>query len=108
MTLHALRVPRETGGEAGEREEGLFGTRLPCSTNPMVAPEAAAADIVAGAVVCLPTVRTRLGDKEIKDSKVGEEDGERVGEEEEREREERKTEGQQEGGSEETKEAEKD
>lgn len=58
MTLHALRFQSDTGGMG--REEGLFGTRLPCSTKPMVAPEAAA-DIVAGAVVCLPTVRTRLG-----------------------------------------------
>lgn len=33
--------------------------RLPCSTSPMVVPEAAV-DIVAGAVVCLPTVSTRL------------------------------------------------
>lgn len=33
--------------------------RLPCSTSPMVVPEAAV-DIVAGAVVCLPTVSTGL------------------------------------------------
>lgn len=56
--------------EKGESEEGLFRTCLPCSTNPMVAPEAAAAaDMVAGAVVCLPTVSTRMENKEIKDSK---------------------------------------
>lgn len=37
----------------------LVETHLPCSTSPMVVPEAAV-DIVAGAVVCLPTVSTGL------------------------------------------------
>jgi hypothetical protein len=37
----------------------LGKTHLPCSTSPMVVPEAAV-DIVAGAVVCLPTVSTGL------------------------------------------------
>lgn len=50
--------------------EGLHANRrdpgqehLPCSTSPMVVPEAAV-DIVAGAVVCLPTVSTGLETRE--------------------------------------------
>lgn len=38
---------------------GHWSEHLPCSTSPMVVPQAAV-DIVAGAVVCLPTVSTGL------------------------------------------------
>lgn len=38
---------------------GHWSENLPCSTSPMVVPQAAV-DIVAGAVVCLPTVSTGL------------------------------------------------
>jgi len=37
----------------------------------MVAPEAAAAGIVAGAVVCLPTVSTRLEERRNKGQQIG-------------------------------------
>lgn len=47
-----------TGG-MGRSGWTLGKTHLPCSTSPMVVPEAAV-DIVAGAVVCLPTVSTGL------------------------------------------------
>lgn len=45
-------------GAGGERWT-LGKTHLPCSTSPMVVPEVAV-DMVAGAVVCLPTASTRL------------------------------------------------
>lgn len=47
-----------TGG-TGRSGRTLGRTHLPCSTSPMVVPEAAV-DMVAGAVVCLPTVSTGL------------------------------------------------
>lgn len=76
----------------------------------MVAPEAAAAaDMVAGAVVCLPTVSTRVENKEIKGQQVGKGMGERVREEwRQREKEKEKAEGKTEGERKETKEAEQD
>ena len=54
-------APRPLGAAAARgaacRLQDTGPKRLPCSTSPMVVPEAAV-DIVAGAVVCLPTVST--------------------------------------------------
>lgn len=63
-----LRAAR--GAEAGG---GHWAEHLPCSTSPMVVPEAAV-DIVAGAVVCLPTVSTgsETGGRGQTQTKVGE------------------------------------
>lgn len=66
-------------GRMGRSRWTLGKTHLPCSTSPMVVPEAAV-DIVAGAVVCLPTVSTRL---ETRRGRGADTDG--VGQGEERE-----------------------
>lgn len=50
-------------GEPHADRRDLGQQQLPCSTSPMVVPEAAA-DTVAGAVVCLPTVSTGLETRE--------------------------------------------